>query len=129
MPYICTNLKTGEFVSLRIQANYTGDDWLFWEKLTINIDGENTYKNANYSDINRDNDYGDVWETYDYNATDLDVELLRKIVQSKKTIVRFEGKHYYKDVEVTAADKQGIKQMLTAYDIATQTNFSDSLSI
>ena len=130
LPYIATDLKTGEFESLRIKAHYTGDKWLFWKKLTVNVDGENTYiYPPNYSDVKRDNARGDVWETYDFRATDSDIELLRKIAKSKKTIVRFEGDQYYKDVEVTAADKQGIKQMLTAYDIATQTSFSNSLSI
>ncbi|MBQ6268404.1 MAG: hypothetical protein IJK64_11625 [Clostridia bacterium] len=115
LPYICTDSKTGEFVALRIKADYTGSSWLFWKKLTINIDGENHYITANYFDVERDNAHGDVWEYYDFSGT-IYVDLLRDIAKSKKTIVRFEGDQYYKDVEISAADKDGIKKILAAYD-------------
>lgn len=117
LPYICCNSQTGEFVAMNIRANYTGDDWVFWKKITVNVDGKNYYLSANYFDINRDNDYGDVWETYDFNELQFDVDMLRAIAKSKKTVVRFEGDHYYKDAVITDSDKQGIKQILAAYDL------------
>lgn len=116
LPYIATDIKTGELEAVRIKADYTGDDWVFWKKLIINIDGENYYKTVNYFDIEHDNDYGDVWEYYDWEAWYSDIEMLREIAKSKKTIVRFEGDQYHKDIEITANDKQGIKTVLAAYD-------------
>lgn len=115
LPYICTDTKTGEFVAVRVRANYTGSSWIFWKKLTINIDGENHYINASYFDVERDNAHGDVWEYYDYNGT-YDMDLLRQIASSKKTIVRFEGDQYKKDIEISATDKEGIRKIVAAYD-------------
>ncbi len=117
LPYICTYKDTGNFKCLRIMADYVGDDWVFWKKLTINVDGKNYYEFLSYFDVERDNDHGDVWEYYDYSATDADIEMLREIAKSDKTVVRFEGDQYYYDFVMTKEDKNGIKQILKAYDV------------
>ncbi len=101
---------------LRLRMNYTGDDWIFWTEITFLIDGERSYKSFRYSDIERDNDYGDVWEYGDSPVYDSDIELLKKIANSKETIVRFEGT-YRKDITISASDKTAIKQVLAAYEI------------
>ena len=105
---------------MNIKANYFGDDWVFWKEISVNVDGKNYYLSAKYSDINHDNARGDVWESYDFSELEYDVGMLRAIAKSKKTIVRYEGDHYYRDFVISDSDKQGIKQILKAYDIANQ---------
>lgn len=117
LPYLVTDIDTNDFVNIRMDAHFTDTDWVFWEKLTISVDGENYYRTFNYSDVERVvGDYGDVWEYNDWEATYADIEMLREIANSDKCIVRFEGDRYYCDVQVTDADKHGIKIILAAYD-------------
>ena len=117
-PYIGVR-DTGAWICIRY--NYTGDDWIFWEKLTIVIDGERITKNFRYSDIHRDNDYPSVWEYYDEalgwneKLTSKDLTMLSKIANSNETIIRFEGDDHVYDLVVTAQDKAVIRDVLALY--------------
>jgi len=113
-PYIG---KSGSRKWLRVQIQYTSDDWLFVERLVFSIDGEKIVKNFNHFDWQRDNGSGDIWEWVDLSA-DLDMEtLLEKIANSKKTILRFEGRQYYKDLTISASDKKAILETMEYYKI------------
>ena len=117
-PYIGDN---GKGVWLRLKFDYTGDDWIFFEKITVWIDGKTYYPKFEYSDVRRDNDHGDVWEILDISPTssgngNVDVDVLWEIVDSKETIVRFEGDDGRYDLTISAQDKAGIKDVLIAYE-------------
>lgn len=100
---------------LRIKVQYTADSWLFVEKLIFSIDGENVVKEFNHFDWRRDNGSGGIWEWVDL-SDDLEMQdLLVKIANSKKTILRFEGRQYYKDITITAADKKAILETIEYY--------------
>lgn len=101
---------------MRICANYTDDDWIFFENLIILVDGKRYTKSFSYSDIERDNDRGDVWEYADWTATDTDIAMLREIANSSSTKIRFSGNYTY-DLTVSSSDKKAIKQVLEAYDL------------
>lgn len=117
LPYI--GMKDSGYSWLRLKMNYTGDSWIFWEKITFVVDGERYYKSFGYYDITRDND-SDVWEYADISVSDSDIELLNKIVTSNETIVRFEGDNKHKDITISATDKTAIKQVLDAYAILSE---------
>ena len=57
-----------------------------------------------------------IWEWVDVSATDADIEMLKAIASSKETIVRFKGDQYYYDLVVSQSDKNGIKDVLAAYE-------------
>lgn len=102
---------------LHVKYHYTGDDWIFWDKLTFLIDGVNKYRTYSYSELNRDHERGVVWEYADVGATDEDIQLFKSIAASGETIIRFEGdggKRY--DLTVSQADKNAIKDILAAYE-------------
>lgn len=102
---------------LHVKYHYTGDDWIFWDKLTFLIDGVNKYRTYSYSELNRDHERGVVWEYADVGATDEDIQLFKSIAASGETIIRFEGdgrKRY--DLTVSQADKNAIKDVLAAYE-------------
>jgi hypothetical protein len=111
-PYIG---KSGSHKWLRAQIQYTSDDWLFVERLIFSIDGEKIVKNFSHFDWQRDNGSGGIWEWVDLSA-DLDMEtLLEKIANSKKTILRFEGRQYYNDLTISASDKKAILETMEYY--------------
>ena len=58
-----------------------------------------------------------VVETFDFSSlSSSDVNILRKIVTSKETIIRFKGDSKKYDHTVSDEDKQAIRDILTAYD-------------
>ena len=113
LPYIG---RSGNNYYMRLLCNYTGDDWIFFEKITFAVDDERYHEYFSYYDIVRDNDYGDVWEYADYEVSGTDIDMLWEIVNSTKTIVRFEGDEYHYDHVISASDKQAIKNILLAYE-------------
>lgn len=114
LPYIGVE-KTGE-AHLILRFNYTGDEWVFFEKIIVVIDGETYQYSPRYFDIIRDNQYRAVWETLDIGAGTTEIEMLNKIAESKETIIRFQGDSRVYDLTVSASDKTAIKQVLDAYD-------------
>lgn len=113
LPYIGVN---GDDVYLKVQFNYTGNNWVFFEKVTIVADGETFRYDFSYSDIKRDTGYGDVAERIALDPTEKDIQMLIAIANSKETIVRFAGDERRKDVTIKEKDKQAIKDVLAAYE-------------
>lgn len=114
---LCYIGVTESSASLRMKYNYTGSEWIFWEKLTFLIDGKNEYRTYRYSEVNRDNAGRKVWEYIDVVANEADMKLLASIASSSETIIRFEGdggKRY--DLTVPQIDKNAIKDVLAAYE-------------
>ncbi len=115
LPYIA-KVNDGSYVC-RLEMNYTGDDWVFWETAIFSVDGEIYTKYFKYSDMLRDNDSGDVWEQADFVISDSDIDLLKAIASSKKTIVRFDGDDDQYDYVIPAKDKESIKSFLKVYEL------------
>lgn len=101
---------------LHLFINYTGDDWVFFKKVSIWVDGTTYTKTFSYYDVTRDNDHGDVWEYVYFSPSADEIEMLHKIAASKETVVRFTGDSGYKEFTVKSSDKTAIKNILAAYD-------------
>lgn len=112
LPYIGTNSSS---TWLRLKYLYTGDSWVFFKSITISVDGKQYEEEFSYWDVERDNKT-DVWEWVDIPATDADIKMLKAIADSKETIVRFRGDQYHYDLVVSQSDKNGIKDVLAAYE-------------
>lgn len=105
-----------------IRYNYTGDDWVFWQKLTILVNGKKYYRYVGYNDTVREVGGGDVWEYYDevldgdQKMDTEEIQMLKAISEADETIIRFEGDDHWYDLYVTDADKQMIKDTLELYE-------------
>lgn len=113
LPYI--GMDNNGNVWMRVVYNYTDDDWVFFKKITVAADDERYYRSFKYFDIVHDNGGGQVWEYIDTDGAS-DVTMLWAIVNSKETIVRFEGDDYSHDFTVRESDKQAIKEALLVYE-------------
>lgn len=107
-------LYTSDDPYLYLKIQYYGDDWLFIKSYFFNIDGETFEINPSYGEVETDND-SDVWEWYNNAATAENIEMIQKIIKSKKTVMRMEGDKYYKDVTISQAQKTALKNVLTVY--------------
>jgi len=101
---------------LRLKYHYTGVEWVFFERVTVTVDGKAYEKEFQYFDINRDND-AEVWEWVDVQPTEEDLQMLRAMAGSKETVVRFEGASHYFELTVSEQDKEGITLVLDAYEV------------
>lgn len=113
LPYI--GKRDGGYTWMNIRYHYTGDSWVFYDNITIMVDGEKYYKSFDYGEVSRDND-SEVWEVAHEQSDSSNIAMLEAIANSKETIVRFEGDDHRFDFTVSAADKQGIKDVLAAYE-------------
>ena len=110
--YAGQELGSDPYLFMKIQ--YFGSDWLFIKSYYFNIDGETYEITPNYGEIETDNDT-DVWEWYNEPATAENIEMIQKIITSKKTVLRLEGSKYYKDVKISQTQKSALKNVLTVY--------------
>lgn len=62
----------------------------------------------------RDHD-SKIWEWYDENLTDADLQMIRAIIASKEAVIRFNGRQYRKDRTITASQKAALQNVLDAY--------------
>lgn len=106
---------------LRFLVQYTSDDWLFIERFIINADGRNfEIVPEKFGGVERDNGSGDIWEWYDVTAGERELEIAKAIAESKKAVIRYEGRQYYKDRVVSSKEKQAIKNVLSAYEVLSR---------
>ena len=113
LPYI--GKRDSGYTWMNIRYHYTGDRWVFYDTITIVVDGEKYYKSFDYGEVSRDND-SEVWEVAHEESNSSNIAMLEAIANSRETIVRFEGDDKRKDFTISAADKQGIKDVLAAYE-------------
>ena len=116
--YIYMGASDGEYPYywLRWKMVVCGSDWTFFDKVIINVDGENHYKNFDYYDVERDNEGYQVWEYVDIKVTDEDRAILDAIASSEETIIRFQGDSKYSDRTLTQVEIKDIKAILDVYD-------------
>ena len=99
---------------LEFFINYTGDGWLFVRSAKLNIDGE--FVTLPPSAWSRDND-SDIWEWTGFDATPNLIEIARKVAESGRTVIRFEGQEFYDDYVLPRSDKNVIRDMLDAWEV------------
>lgn len=113
--------KKGNSYWFYIRYHYAGNDWVFWNKLTILVDGAKYYKTVGRRDTVRENDT-EVWEYYteplgcNVGMDNSELKMLKAIAQSNETIVRFAGYDYSYDLTVTPTDKKIISDVLALYE-------------
>ena len=110
---------------LRFRIQYTADDWLFIESYIIKTDNGSHTIDTKYGEIETDHDSGDIWEWYDVPLNNESYSIIKDVINSKTVKLRHNGKQYYKDRTITATEKQGLKNILDAYEaLGGQLNFN-----
>jgi hypothetical protein len=104
---------------LKFRINYFASDWLFVQSYIFNVDGEVFTLDAADGRMNSDNGLvgGDsmIWEWWDTDPTSENLDMLKKIVGSKKTLLRYEGRQYHHDRTITAQEKLALKHLLVYF--------------
>ncbi|MFN3973515.1 MAG: hypothetical protein ACK4L4_19575 [Gemmobacter sp.] len=100
--------------ALEFFLNFTSrSGWLFVESAQINVDGD--IVRLPPSQWMRDNDT-EIWEWTGYtNHPDM-IDLARRIADSKRSVVRFNGQQFYDDHVISSTEKTVIRDMLLAWE-------------
>ena len=112
--YMYVGTKKGEKPVLFLRIQYSGDDWLFIKKYLFKIDGAVSDITPYSGEIESDNNTK-VWEYYNQAMKGSQVMLMKRIIASKKTVMRMEGSQYYKDVTISSTQKKAMQRVLTLY--------------
>jgi hypothetical protein len=101
-----------------LRSNYYSTDWIFHESVQVKIGDDVITSDVvpTFDDMNhQDNDASGVWENVTYG--DLGQAIIARIAAqpTKRILVRFQGRHYHEDVELSPRDKTAIKDI---YDLA-----------
>jgi hypothetical protein len=101
---------------LRFRIQYAADDWLFIESYIIKTDNESYTISTSYGEVETDNGSGGIWEWYDIALDNRLYNIVKDVIKSKTVKLRCNGKQYYKDRTLTAKEKQGLQNILDAYE-------------
>lgn len=102
---------------LRLNIQYTGEDWIFINNYTIKTDNSTYNISPSYGEVKRDNDGGKVWEYYDTHLKSEQHKWIEEIITSDKTIVRHSGDQYHHDRIITAKEKTAMENVLEAFKV------------
>ncbi len=108
--------KEGTNKKLIIRISYFGDNWIFYDSIIFNIDGEKyEIRTAELGEPRREVAEIGVWESSVllYNRYET---LINKIINSNKTIMRLSGK-YHEDYIITEEQKQAMQRILDYYKL------------
>lgn len=100
-----------------IRYSYVGDNWLFVESLDIKTPNKKyDHYGMSFSDWERDNEAGDVWEWYnEYVSVEDDLSKYEDMASASSVLVRFNGKQYYDDHSLGANERAALKQIVTIF--------------
>lgn len=108
--------KEGGKPWLRFRIQYTADDWLFIESFVIKTDYTSHTISTSYGQVETDHGSGKIWEWYDVKMDNRLYSIVIEIIESKSVKLRCNGKQYYKDRTLSAKEKQGLQNVLDAYE-------------
>ena len=80
------------------------------QSATVNVDGENYSISGDWE---RDND-SRIWEWIDETLDDR--AMIEAVINSKSAVIRFDGRQYYDNRTISAAQKKSLRDVLLAYD-------------
>ena len=116
--YAYIGKKENKLPSLRLNIQYTADDWLFVDKYIINVDGVIYEINEeSYGEIKTDSgNGGKIWEWLDRSVKEKELSLIKAISSGKVVKIRFSGSKYYKDVTLSSRDKSALVNVINAFE-------------
>jgi hypothetical protein len=104
---------------LRLVIYYTSDEWLFIRRYIVKSDDQTfTLTPDDYGPdaVETDNGSGGIWEWWDVVADGDKLAMLRTLSDSKVAKIRYEGRQYYKDRAIGAAERASLKRTIQAFE-------------
>jgi len=108
------------FYTPNLSINYVASDWLFIQQYTVKADDAIFKIAPSYGKIKTDhgilsNGEVGIWEWYDNPISLEELQMVLAIIKSKRSVIRFEGKEYYKDYVIPEQEKLALKEVLASW--------------
>lgn len=101
--------------NFRIKAQFSGDDWMFYEKLTIRgSNGVQFSINTDYPEKKSESSGNGVTEWSDNYISSKLNEKIFKLAQAEEITVRFDGKYRYQ-ITLNYGQQMAIKEIVSKY--------------
>lgn len=100
--------QSGNFLPA-LEAMYYGSDWLFVTGYSVSADGKKY--DFNDEEWSRDNSSRSVWEWHTRPLLEKELEALESIARANRSVIRFRGKQYFADHELTATQKEELRNL------------------
>lgn len=114
--YISVREKLAPKLYLYVQVE-PKNSWIFFNKIKVLADGERFELSFNPEDRNTFvGERAKKVEWYVIEANENDIKMIEKMADSKEVIIRFSGKSIYYDRKLKKRWKQGLKDILKAWD-------------
>lgn len=114
-PYLAID---GSIKTLYIDLGFQEDDWIFFNEITFNVDGDLTTVKIKKSDVQKDTIWGDgIYEYIPLSQSKYAniFKLTEKIINGNEIKIRFSGDQYYTDYVITDKEKQGLRDIYELY--------------
>lgn len=111
------NLNEDGTCSLSLDVEYTADNWLFIDEITIHHNGANYSKVMPFTYKTIPGGQGKIRETASIYLDDTDYYRFRQIVESYSVTVRLRGKDRDEDISLTRMELWGLRVLLDAYEL------------
>lgn len=108
----------GQLLPLRFVIQYFAEDWLFVNRAWAKVDGTNInlpQKSGTFG-WERDNSGGNIWEWSDKDIRDSEMPSIKKFAEGKSVTIRFEGRQYYNDKDITPAQLKAMRDVIAIYE-------------
>jgi hypothetical protein len=105
----------GEYL-LRLEINYTAEDWLFINQYIVKADEQIFRIAAPYEDVKRDYAGGSIFERYDHLLSSSELKMIEAVVESKEAVIRYNGDTYYTERKVSDTEKKAMLVTLAAFE-------------
>ncbi len=100
---------------LRFKVRFYGNKWLFVKSFKVAA-GDYRWQSPRLN-FKRDHSHGNVWEWVDVPMKEEYLSLLKKVVSTEESIIRFQGNQYYHDHEINSEQKKSIAWVLNLYGL------------
>ena len=104
---------------LRWRTIHVDDEWLYFDELIINVDGTVYSVHCSYNDVVRDSNRKNYWEYVDFQPKASQLDIIRAIITSEDTVIRFVNNDDDKifDYTVSQSEKDGFRDILDAFEL------------
>ena len=100
----------------RLVMGFTRSDWVFFESVIINNDGDKVSLDFGYFAPHRDSGYGQILEQIDLSGAE-NQAIIKKVIESKKTMIRFKGKNYAHDFTLPDEQRAALARIWRLYEL------------
>ena len=116
--YVYINENNGENPDLFLTINYAACDWLYIQRYIIYTKHQKFIINKRYfEEIKLNKDNGMKWESFDRKVDKNELKILQTILKSEKVRIRFEGREFSDERNITPVEKRSIQRILNAYQL------------